>query len=84
MNPQFIQVLQKKSVSPFLRFTSGLKFNVDFFVGYSPERINPGDKVNTVNNILKVTSGSNTETASVDKFMLLFIDAGTYKAESIK
>ena len=70
---------------PALEASSGLKFNVDFFVGYSPERINPGDKLNTVNNILKVTSGSNAETANiVDNFYSSFIDAGTYKAESIK
>ena len=70
---------------PVLEASSGLEFNVDFFVGYSPERINPGDKLNTINNILKVTSGSNEETALlVDEFYASFIDAGTYKAESIR
>ena len=70
---------------PVLEASSGLEFNVDFFVGYSPERINPGDKLNTINNILKVTSGSNEETAIlVDEFYASFIDAGTYKAESIR
>lgn len=64
---------------------SGLKFNVDFFCGYSPERINPGDKVHTVTKILKITSGSTPETADkVDALYRSIITAGTYKAQSMK
>ena len=64
---------------------SGLKFNKDFFCGYSPERINPGDKEHTVTKILKVTSGSTPEIAEkVDKLYKSIITAGTYKASSIK
>ncbi len=70
---------------PVLERTSGLKFNIDFFAGYSPERINPGDKEHTVAKILKVTSGSTTETADiVDALYNSVITAGTYKAASIK
>jgi UDP-N-acetyl-D-glucosamine/UDP-N-acetyl-D-galactosamine dehydrogenase len=70
---------------PVLERVSGLKFNSDFFVGYSPERINPGDKEKTVEKILKVTSGSNPETAeTVDQLYKSVIKAGTFKATSIK
>lgn len=70
---------------PVLERVSGLKFNVDFFCGYSPERINPGDKVNTLRQIKKVTSGSTPETAEfVDKLYKSIIVAGTYKATSLK
>lgn len=70
---------------PVLERYSGLKFNEGFFVGYSPERINPGDKVNTLTTIKKVTSGSNEETAEfVDELYASIITAGTYKAPSIK
>lgn len=70
---------------PVLERMSGLTFNVDFFVGYSPERINPGDKEHTVAKILKVTSGSTAETADrVDRLYRSVITAGTYKAASIK
>ncbi|WP_151829076.1 Vi polysaccharide biosynthesis UDP-N-acetylglucosamine C-6 dehydrogenase TviB [Acinetobacter radioresistens] len=70
---------------PVLEQTSGLKFNQDFFAGYSPERINPGDKKHRVTNILKVTSGSTPEVADfIDQVYKLVIDAGTYKASSIK
>jgi len=70
---------------PVLEKISGLKMNVDFFVGYSPERINPGDKDHTVSKILKVTSGSTPEAAVViDKLYNSIITAGTYKAASIK
>lgn len=70
---------------PVLEEKSGLKFNVDFFAGYSPERINPGDKQHRVTNILKVTSGSTAEIAEyVDQVYNLIIEAGTYKASSIK
>jgi len=70
---------------PLLEKVSGLKFNIDFFAGYSPERINPGDKEHTVTKILKVTSGSTPEIAEiVDKLYNSIIVAGTYKASSIK
>ncbi|MDB5024593.1 MAG: nucleotide sugar dehydrogenase [Mucilaginibacter sp.] len=70
---------------PVLEKTSRLKFNRDFFVGYSPERINPGDKINTLTTIVKVTSGSTTEIADiVDNLYGSIISAGTHKAASIK
>lgn len=70
---------------PVLEKYSGLKFNQDFFVGYSPERINPGDKVNTLINVKKVTSGSTKEIAEeVDNLYKKIIIAGTHKAPSIK
>lgn len=70
---------------PLLEQASGLKFNVDFFAGYSPERINPGDKEHRVTNILKVTSGSTPEIAEfVDELYKTVITAGTHKASSIK
>lgn len=70
---------------PLLEEVSGMTYNSDFFVGYSPERINPGDKEKTVTKILKVTSGSTPEIADeVDKVYASIIVAGTYKASSIK
>ena len=70
---------------PILEAGSGLKFNEDFFCGYSPERINPGDKVHTVTKIQKVTSGSTPEIAEVvDQLYKSVITAGTYKASSLK
>ena len=70
---------------PVLEEFSGLVFNKDFFCGYSPERINPGDKINTLTKIKKVTSGSTPETANiVDELYNNIIEAGTYKASSIK
>ncbi|WP_411690683.1 Vi polysaccharide biosynthesis UDP-N-acetylglucosamine C-6 dehydrogenase TviB [Acinetobacter towneri] len=70
---------------PVLEQVSGLKFNQDFFAGYSPERINPGDKLHRVTNILKVTSGSTPEVADfVDEVYQLIVTAGTHKAPSIK
>ncbi|MCF2908822.1 Vi polysaccharide biosynthesis UDP-N-acetylglucosamine C-6 dehydrogenase TviB [Pseudoalteromonas sp. DL2-H2.2] len=70
---------------PVIESVSGLTFNKDFFVGYSPERINPGDKEHRVTNILKVTSGSTPEIAEkVDQLYKSVIVAGTYKASSIK
>lgn len=70
---------------PVLEQVSGLTFNKDFFIGYSPERINPGDKEHRVTNILKVTSGSTIEIAEqVDQLYKSIISAGTYKASSIK
>jgi UDP-N-acetyl-D-galactosamine dehydrogenase len=70
---------------PVLEEVSGLKFNRDFFCGYSPERINPGDKVNTLTTIRKITSGSTPEVAvAVDALYREIIAAGTWKAGSIK
>ena len=70
---------------PLLEESSGLKFNEDFFCGYSPERINPGDSVRKVHNIVKITSGSTPETAQlVDDLYKSIITAGTHKASSIK
>jgi UDP-N-acetyl-D-galactosamine dehydrogenase len=70
---------------PFLEEGSGLTFNEDFFVGYSPERINPGDKEHRLPTILKVTSGSTPEIAEyVDELYKTIITAGTHKASSIK
>ena len=70
---------------PILEKRSGLKFNKDFYCGYSPERINPGDKINTLTKIKKVISGSSPETANTIDFLYSsIIDAGTYKASSIK
>ena len=70
---------------PVLEQISGLKFNEDFFVGYSPERINPGDKERTVTKILKVTSGSTPESAEViDNLYKSVITAGTHLAPTIK
>ena len=70
---------------PILEQVSNLKFNTDFFVGYSPERINPGDKVNTLPTIKKITSGSNEAVASeIDDIYQEIIKAGTWRASSIK
>lgn len=70
---------------PVLEKNSGLKFNQDFYCGYSPERINPGDKVNTLTKIKKVTSGSTPEVAgAVDELYASIITAGTHKASNIK
>ncbi|UWX60777.1 nucleotide sugar dehydrogenase [Chryseobacterium oranimense] len=70
---------------PVLEKYSGLKYNEDFFVGYSPERINPGDKVNTLTSVKKVTSGSTEDIAEeVDALYKKIITAGTHKASSLK
>jgi UDP-N-acetyl-D-galactosamine dehydrogenase len=70
---------------PVVERVSGLKFNEDFFAGYSPERINPGDKEHRVTNILKVTSGSTPQVADfVDALYNSIITAGTHKASSIR
>jgi UDP-N-acetyl-D-glucosamine/UDP-N-acetyl-D-galactosamine dehydrogenase len=70
---------------PVLEQVSKLKFNIDFFCGYSPERINPGDKINTLTKIKKVTSGSTEEIADlVDNLYSSIITAGTHKAPSLK
>lgn len=70
---------------PVLEQYSGLKYNADFYCGYSPERINPGDKINTLTKIMKVTSGSTPEIAEVvDQLYKSIITAGTHKAPSLK
>ena len=70
---------------PVLEKSSGLKFNQDFFCGYSPERINPGDKVNTLTKITKITSGSTAAAANeIDQLYESIITAGTFPASSIK
>ncbi|WP_159656037.1 Vi polysaccharide biosynthesis UDP-N-acetylglucosamine C-6 dehydrogenase TviB [Vibrio atypicus] len=70
---------------PIIEKMSGLTFNQDFFAGYSPERINPGDKVNRLTTIMKITSGSTSEVADfVDAVYASIVDAGTHKASSIK
>ena len=70
---------------PVIEKVSGMKFNLDFFAGYSPERINPGDKINTLTKIKKVTSGSTPEIADlVDGLYASIITAGTHKAPSLK
>lgn len=70
---------------PVLEKTSGLKYNHDFYCGYSPERINPGDKVNTLTKIKKITAGSTPDIATyIDKLYASIITAGTYLAPSIK
>lgn len=75
----------EEDCAPVLEKHSGLKYNQDFYLGYSPERINPGDKEHTVTKILKVTSGSTPEIATrVDKLYASIITAGTHKAASIK
>ena len=70
---------------PIIERESGLKYNVDFYAGYSPERINPGDKQHRLETILKVTSGSTPETADfVDSLYRQVVTAGTHKASSIR
>lgn len=75
----------EEDCAPVLEAHSGLKVNEDFFLGYSPERINPGDKQHRLPDILKVTSGSTPEVAEeIDQLYASIITAGTYKAESIR
>jgi len=75
----------EEECAPVLEKVSGLVFNKDFFCGYSPERINPGDKLHTVSKILKITSGSTAEIAEkVDELYKSIITAGTHRASSIK
>ncbi|WP_440054174.1 Vi polysaccharide biosynthesis UDP-N-acetylglucosamine C-6 dehydrogenase TviB [Pseudoalteromonas sp. T1lg65] len=70
---------------PIIEKVSGLTFNQDFYAGYSPERINPGDKVNTLTKITKITSGSTAEVADyIDEMYRTIITVGTHKASSIK
>ena len=81
----FYPGLTEEICVPIIVKKSNLKFNKDFFVGYSPERINPGDKVNTLTNIVKVTSGSNEYSAKIiDELYNSIIDAGTHLAPNIK
>jgi len=75
----------EEECAPILEKVSGLKFNSDFFMGYSPERINPGDKEHRVKDIIKITSGSTPDIANlIDDLYNEIIVAGTHKAESIK
>ena len=77
--------LTEEFCAPILELGSGLKFNDEFFCGYSPERINPGDKTRTLTNIVKITSGSTLESARfIDAIYKTIIKAGTYLASSIK
>lgn len=77
--------LTEEKMVPILESNSNLKFNQDFYCGYSPERINPGDETNTLTTIIKVTSGSTPEIADfVDDLYKTIISAGTFKASSIK
>lgn len=70
---------------PILERVSGLKFNIDFFCGYSPERVNPGDRVNTLTKIMKVVSGSNeVVTEAIDDLYREIVSAGTWRASSIR
>lgn len=70
---------------PIIEKLSGLRFNSDFFAGYSPERINPGDKVNRLTTIMKITSGSTPDVADfIDQVYASIVTAGTHKASSIK
>lgn len=70
---------------PVIEEVSGLKFNTDFFAGYSPERINPGDKQRRLTNIVKITSGSTPEVADfVDGLYRSILEVGTHKASSIR
>ena len=75
----------EEDCAPIIEKESGLKLNRDFFVGYSPERINPGDKERTVDKIVKVTSGSTPEAAElIDQVYAKVITAGTFRAQSIR
>lgn len=77
--------LTEEVCAPLLASTSGLKLNDNFFVGFSPERINPGDTVHTIENIIKVTSGSTPEAAEIiDNLYSSVLTHGTHKAKSIK
>ena len=81
----FYPGLTEEVCVPILQETSSLLYNKDFFCGYSPERINPNDKIHRLTNIVKITSGSNKNTANfVDNLYKKIVTAGTYKASSIK
>jgi UDP-N-acetyl-D-galactosamine dehydrogenase len=84
MSLRFIRAVRRRLAHPSSK-KFRLKFNTDFFAGYSPERINPGDKTHRVNNIVKVTSGSTPECASyVDQLYQRIVTVGTHKASSIR
>ena len=84
MSQQYILGQQKKFAFN-LEKNSNLNLNKDFYVGYSPERINPGDKSRKIQDIIKITSGSNLYSSKViDKFYSLIVKAGTHKAKSIR
>ena len=84
MNLQFFPGCTEICV-PILEKISGLSFNDNFFCGYSPERVNPGDKINTLTKIKKITSGSTNDAASkIDELYKNIISAGTFMASSIK
>ncbi len=81
----FYPGLTEEYCIPLLIKNSSLKLNSDFFCGYSPERINPGDKINTLQNVIKITSGSNSYSAKIiDNLYKIIIKKGTYLAPSIK
>ena len=85
MSPQYFLAALKKFACQLLRENSGLQFNKDFFCGYSPERINPGDKTHRLTDIVKITSGSTELAASfIDEVYNLIIRAGTHSTSSIK
>ena len=85
MNQRFFRVQRKKSAFPILEKESGLQLNVDFGCGYSPERINPGDKINKLSTIIKITSGSDEKSLKrVDEIYADIIEAGTWPVSSIK
>ena len=85
MNLQFFQDVPMRICVPILEKESNLKYNIEFFCGYSPERINPGDKNYTLTKITKVVSGSNTKTLDfVNELYGSIISAGTFKASSIR
>ena len=75
----------EEECAPILEKVSGLQLNKDFFCGYSPERINPGDKQHRLSTVVKVTSGSTPKAAEIiDRLYSSIVEAGTYKASSIK
>ena len=85
MNRPYFLAQQREICVPILEKYSKLKFNDEFFCGYSPERINPGDKKRTLKKIIKVVSGSTEKTLDyVNKIYSKIIDAGTHKTSSIK
>ena len=84
MNLPFILWCTEEVCVPILEQNSKLKYNIDFYCGYKPERINPGDKEHTITSIIKITSGSTELSAEyIDSLYNSIIRAGTYKASSI-
>ena len=85
MKVPYTPVLLRDYCIPLIEENSGLEANKDFYYGYSPERINPGDQIRTINNITKLTSGSDIHSAKwIDKFYSSIISAGTYLTKTIK